>query len=392
LVGLEIAALCPLDRRFCSTPDIVISVGGRVHVLYASASLSTQAPCLCFLLVLLLAAPVSAHPGHRSYCGVRMVPGGLDVTVQVPVSQLEASDDASIIAAAPRYRQELEAHVRATTPAGKCRVLTTGPRLEGAGERLAVFELSFDCPRGPITFGSDYHLDVDAEAEMICAIDGSAHVFRRGTSDRLVGAPPTLGELWRSFIELGAQHVLAGIDHVLFVVSLLLGAASAMAKDAGRTLRRVVGLVTGFTLGHSVTLIVAALGILSLPSRLTESLIALTIVVVAVHNVLDENPQGRGFTSAAFGLIHGFGFAAALAQVGLPARGKVPALLAFNVGIELAQVLIVLLCFPALAWARQKGWFRQRLLIPASCLITGLAMLWLVKRAFGLSILPWLGS
>jgi hypothetical protein len=165
-----------------------------------------------------------------------------------------------------------------------------------------------------------------------------------------------------------------------------------MAKDPGRTLRRVVGLVTGFTLGHSVTLVVATLGILALPSRLTESLIALSIVAVAAHNVLDENPQGRIFMSAVFGLIHGFGFASALAQVGLPARGKVPALLAFNVGIELAQVLIVLLCFPALAWARQKGWFRQRLLIPASCLTTGLAVLWFTKRAFGLSILPWLGS
>jgi hypothetical protein len=352
------------------------------------------------VLALLLAAPAWAHPGHRSYCGVRTVPGGLDVTVQVPVLQLverqdgsqAASDDASIMAAGPRYRQDLEAHVRATTPAGECRVLATGPRLEGASERRAVFELSFDCPGGPITLGVDYHLDVDAEAEMICAIDGSAHVFRRGALDRLVGAPPALGDLWLSFIKLGAQHVLAGIDHVLFVLSLLLGAASAMAKDPGRTLRRVVGLVTGFTLGHSITLIVATLGILALPSRLTESLIALSIVVVAVHNVLDENPRGRSFTSAAFGLIHGFGFASALAQVGLPARGKVPALLAFNVGIELAQVLIVLFCFPALAWARQKGWFRQRLLIPACGLITGLAVLWFIKRAFGLSILPWLGS
>jgi hypothetical protein len=186
--------------------------------------------------------------------------------------------------------------------------------------------------------------------------------------------------------------VLGGIDHVLFVLSLLLGAASAMASDPGRTLRRVVGLVTGFTLGHSITLIIAALGIVALPSRLTESLIALSIVVVAVHNMLDENPRGRSFTSAAFGLVHGFGFASALAQVGLPARGKVPALIAFNAGIELAQVLIVLVCFPALAWARQKGWFRRRLLIPACGLIAGLAGLWFVKRAFGLSLWPWLGT
>jgi hypothetical protein len=130
LVGFEIAALCRFDGRFCSTPGI-----GSVPILfYASASLSNQAPSrACFALALLLAAPASAHPGHRSYCGVRKVPGGLDVTVQVPVWQLvesqeggrAASDDASIMAAGPRYRQDLEAHVRATTPAGECRVLTT---------------------------------------------------------------------------------------------------------------------------------------------------------------------------------------------------------------------------------------------------------------------------
>src|SRR5712691_10301243 len=97
-------------------------------------------PAACFAVALLLATPASAHPGHRSYCGVRRVPRGLDVTVQVPVLQLvvsqdgsrAASDDASIMAAGPRYRQDLEAHMRATTPAGECRVLATGPRLEGA--------------------------------------------------------------------------------------------------------------------------------------------------------------------------------------------------------------------------------------------------------------------
>jgi hypothetical protein len=373
---------------------------GRLLISCAKADEWRVRSAACFALALLLAAPASAHSGHRSYCAARKVPGGLDVTVQVPVLQLvesqdgsrAASDDASIMAAGPGYRQDLVAHVRATTPAGKCRVLGTGPRLEGASERRAVFELSFDCPDGPITFGSDYRIDVNAEAEMICAIDGSAHVFRQGAVDRLVGTPPALGDLCLSFLKLGAQHVLGGIDHVLFVLSLLLGAASAMASDPGRALRRVMGLVTGFTLGHSITLIVAALGIVALPSRLTESLIALSIVVVAVHNILDENPRGRSFTSAAFGLVHGFGFASALAQVGLPARGKVPALMAFNGGIELAQVLIVLSCFPALAWARQKAWFRRRLLIPACGLIAGLAGLWFIKRAFGLSIWPWLGT
>jgi hypothetical protein len=352
------------------------------------------------LLPCLLTKPAEAHQGHRSYCAVQKVPGGLEMTVEVPVLQLVEnpdgtrgkSDDDAILTDGSRYRQELEAHVRAITPAGECTLRSEGPRLSGSSERRAIFELDLACPAGPITLASDYHLDVNAQAEMVCAIDGAAHVFRRGALDRLVGTPPRLSEVWLAFVKLGAQHVLGGIDHVLFVLSLLLGAASAIASDPGRTLRRVVGLVTGFTLGHSVTLIVAALGVLSLPSRFTESMIALSIVVVAVHNVLDESPRGRNLTSAAFGLIHGFGFASALAQVGLPRRGTVSALLAFNVGIELAQLGVVLLCFPALAWARGRPWFRSGLLIPACGIIAGLASLWFVKRAFDLSILPWLGN
>ncbi len=347
-----------------------------------------------------LALPASAHQGHRSYCSARTQPGGLDVTIQIPLQLLAEnadgtrgpSDEPAMLAAAPRLRQELEAHVRATTPAGECTLDSSGPRFEGQAERRAVFELTFSCPPGAITLGSDYRRDVDPGAEMVCAIDGSAHVFRQGAADRLVGTPPSLLRVLADFVRLGAEHVLGGIDHVLFVLSLLLGAVSAARSDTRRALGRVALLVSGFTLGHSLTLIVAALGILALPIRLTESLIALSIVVVAVHNLLDENPRGRALTSALFGLIHGFGFASALSEVGLPRRGTVAALLAFNLGIELAQLGLVLGCFPLLVWARQKPWFRMRLLVPACAIIAGLGILWLIKRAFALDLLPWLGS
>ena len=349
---------------------------------------------------LLLPASAAAHVGHRSYCSVHKVPGGIDVVLHVPAAQLAERadgskgphDDASILAQGPRLRLELEGHLRATTPSGECQVKSTGPRLEGTDERRAVFELGFACPAGPVTLGNDYLIDTDPLAESICAIDGSAHVFRKGAVDRLIGTPPSLLELLFDFVKLGAEHVLAGIDHVLFVLSLLLGAASAMVKSPARALRNVAWLVTGFTLGHSVTLIVAALGILALPSRLTESMIALSIVVVAVQNVLDENPRGRVPTSARFGLGHGFGFASALAETGLPRQGAVPALLAFNVGIEVAQLGIVLVCFPALAWARHRPWYRWGLLVPACGIIAGLGSLWFIERAFDVSILPWLGD
>jgi hypothetical protein len=350
--------------------------------MFRPANIGTNARVSAALLLLALGSltpAARAHAGHRSYCSVRSVPGGLDVTLQVPEKQLAESRD-------------VEGHVRAFTPGGECRPSTTGPVFEGQAERRAVFQLAFDCPAGPITLGVDYGMDVDPLAEVVCAVDGSAHVFRQGALDRVVGTPPSLaGVLW-SFLVLGVEHVLSGLDHVLFVLSLLLGAAAAAVSDARGTLRRVVGLVTGFTVGHSVTLIVAALGILALPSRLTESLIALSIVVVAIHNLLERSPCGRTLTSALFGLIHGFGFASALAETGLPRRGTVPALLSFNVGIELAQLTIVLGCFPLLAWSARKPWFRRRLLAPACLLIATLAGVWFIKRALGLTVLPWLGS
>ena len=372
----------------------------RVRAALHCATPSLLLACL-LLACLLLPALAAAHQGHRSYCSVRSVAAGIELTVQVPVRQLvEAADGSvatgdvhSVLADGPLWRQELEAHVRATTPEGECELVSsTGPRLEGQAERRAVFELAFTCPRGAVTLGSDYRFDVDRQAEMVCAIDGNAHVFRLGHADRLVGTPPSFVELLLGFVKLGADHVLGGLDHVLFVLALLLGAASAGVSDARRTLGRVVGLVTGFTLGHSVTLIVAALGILALPSRLTESAIALSIVLVGLHNLLAQDPRGRAVTSALFGLVHGFGFASALAETGLPRRGAVPALVAFNVGIELAQLAIVLACFPALVWARQRPWFRSWLLVPACVVSIGLAALWFVKRAFAVSTLPWLGS
>ena len=340
------------------------------------------AALICLAALILVVAPSSAHVGHNSYCTVQEVAGGLDVKLEVPLALLAQKSEPLL---------DVEGHVRATTPGGPCTLTATGPQpAERPSSRR--FELDFACPNGPVTFSTDYGIDVDRTAEVVCAIDGTAHVFRDGALDYVVGTPPTLLQQLSSFARLGALHVFGGLDHVLFVLSLLLGVAGAAARDPRSTLRRLVGIVSGFTLGHSVTLLLAALGIWRLPTALTESLIALSIVLVAVHNLIEENPRGRAATSALFGLVHGFGFASALAAIGLPRRGTVPALLAFNLGIERAQLALVLACFPLLVWGRRQTWFRARVLVPGCCMMAGIAAVWFVKRAFGLAILPWLGS
>lgn len=329
-----------------------------------------------------LARPARAHVGHTSYCTVQSAPGGLDMTLEVPLALTERSSQ-------PLH--DLEGHVRAVTPQGTCSLET---RALGPSERPATsrYSLAFSCPSGVVTLGTDYGMSVDATAEVVCAIDGNAHVFRTGALEYVVGTPPSWSSQLSSFIRLGAWHVFSGIDHMLFVLSLLLGAAGTLVLGRVPALRRLAFVITGFTLGHSVTLLLAALGIWRLPSALTESLIALSIVLVALHNVVERQPRNRALLSAGFGLIHGFGFASSLARIGLPRRGTVASLLAFNLGIELAQLLLVVACFPALAWAYGRPWFRARLLVPGCLLIAGVATLWFFERALGSTLLPWLGG
>ncbi len=168
-------------------------------------------------------------------------------------------------------------------------------------------------------------------------------LLQPGQHELLVPAPRAHRNVFTEFLRLGVEHVWRGADHLLFIAGLIFIA---------RTPRRVLATVTGFTVAHSVTLALAALGILQLPLRAIEAVIALSIILLAVE--IAKGPRDtltwRHPTAIAssFGLLHGLGFAAVLHDVGLPQQGLVTALLAFNLGIETGQVLFaapVLLLF-----------------------------------------------
>ena len=150
--------------------------------------------------------------------------------------------------------------------------------------------------------------------------------------------------------------------------------------------------MTSFTLGHSLTLVAAGLGWIASSTRVVESVIASSIVFMGVANVVQERTRGRALLTACFGLVHGLGFAASLSDTELPERAALAALLAFNAGIEIAQLLLVLAVFPALAYAARRPGYRPWFAVPVSCAIAALGALWLVKRALGAEFLPWLGS
>ncbi|GAB4112001.1 MAG: hypothetical protein OHK0013_48090 [Sandaracinaceae bacterium] len=172
---------------------------------------------------------------------------------------------------------------------------------------------------------------------------------------------------------------------MLFLLSLLLVAGMQAARGGTRrALRDVALVVTGFTLGHSVTLIAAALDWVVLPSRPVETAIAASIVLVAAWNVARPEPRrGLPAVATAFGLVHGFGFSSVLRELVLPTEGRVAALLAFNVGIELAQLGCVLAVLGPLAWAGRQGWYRRYAVQGGSALIALVASYWMVTRALG---------
>ncbi|MCC6898542.1 MAG: HupE/UreJ family protein [Polyangiaceae bacterium] len=353
------------------------------------------------LAVMALATPAQAHQLGRSYCTVTTGPGGVDVTVETSFAHLQpvlaplpTATDAEVGAAREPLAQALRRAVSARSTGGACTASAGSLELVTTeGQRAARLPLHFTCPAGKVTVRNVWRLDLDPRSESVCAIDGAAWVFRAGSEEREVGSPPTLGQVLTGFATLGVHHVLSGIDHLLFVVALLLAAARASRQHTlRRGLREVALIVTGFTLGHSVTLIAAGLGWVQIEPRVTESIIALSIVAVAVENVARREIRWRALTALAFGLVHGFGFASVLADTSLPPRGTVWALLSFNLGIELGQLAVVALLFVPLALSARRAWYERRLLWPASSMIAVLALVWLVKRSLALDFAPWLGG
>lgn len=184
------------------------------------------------------------------------------------------------------------------------------------------------------------------------------------------------------FLRLGAEHIFQGADHIAFLIGVLL---------LGGSFRQLVGIVTAFTVAHSVTLALATLGWVVPPPRLIEPLIALSIVAVAVENLVAlRNPLSaervqtaighRWRLTFAFGLVHGFGFAGALRALELPRALLAPSLLTFNLGVEIGQLVIVALAWPLLRWLRGVRRMWPVGMRWASLAVAGLGAYWLVDR------------
>lgn len=193
----------------------------------------------------------------------------------------------------------------------------------------------------------------------------------------------------------GVWHIWIGFDHILFLLALLLPAVVFRQNKQWEAVGAfkpafwsVLKIVTAFTLAHSITLTLATLGVISLPSRWVESTIAASVVIAALNNIYPLFRDRRWMMAFLFGLIHGFGFASVLSDLGLPKNALVLALVGFNVGVELGQLAIVAAFLPLAFYLRRTMLYRRIILLGGSGLIALLATAWLVERAFNMKFLP----
>ncbi len=370
------------------------------------------------LALLTAAGPAQAHKASDAYLSLDVngaeVRGQLDVAlrdVEIAIG-LDADDDGRITWGELRQQRDALAgwalrHLSlsrggAAEGAGACTIeigaLQVDQHTDGS---YAVLPLSGRCAGadGPLTLGYRLLFEQDAQHRGLVRLnlDGAARslVFSpERPEQRIEATPPSAWTTLHQYIVEGVWHIWLGFDHVLFLLALLLPAVLVWdgrrwqgVARLGQAGREVLAVVTSFTLAHSVTLSLATLGWVSLPSRWVESVIALSVVLAAANN-LRPVVQGRRWVAAfGFGLIHGFGFASVLADLGLPPDALVLSLVGFNLGVELGQIAIVALFLPLAFRVRDSGFYRRGVLVGGSLLTLALAGIWLIERVFDLRIL-----
>lgn len=199
-------------------------------------------------------------------------------------------------------------------------------------------------------------------------------------------------ETFSTYLTEGTHHILTGYDHLLFLFCLLLPAVYTRqhkqwipVSSAGTAIRHTLYIATAFTLAHSITLCLAALNIVSLPSRWIESVIAFSIALAALNNLVPIFGNKHIRVAFIFGLVHGFGFANVLSDLPIDSTAKTVALFSYNLGIELGQLACILLFLPIALLLRHQLFYRRVLFQGGSIVACILALLWMTQRLFGLN-------
>ena len=378
-------------------------------------------PLRAFVACVLLAASAlaQAHKSSDSYLQVDAAAAGLAVRWDIALRDLDVALDldtdgdgkltwGEVKAAWPR----MESYALARLQIAGCELHTTGRGLERRNDgTYAVLHLAATCVlASPPSIEYSLFAEVDpthrgiakfvrpGQPIVLSVLDPSSVAgSTAGTAD--AARPLPAGSDSRSsprleFLREGMRHILTGYDHVLFLLCLLLPAVMRRTPRGWLPVDRVseailpvVGIVSAFTVAHSITLALAALKLVALPSSFIEPAIAVTIMLAALDNVWPVFPVRRVIVAFCFGLIHGFGFASVLAELNLPSADFAWALLQFNLGIEFGQLMIVGLAILALFSLRNWNRYGQLVIRGGSLAAISIALLWFVERTGNVSIL-----
>jgi hypothetical protein len=364
------------------------------------------------LAIFLVSLPAAAHKPSDSYLTLRVEESMVDVQWDIALRDLEfavgidANDDGAITWEELKARHDAIAAyalARLAISADGAPCLSTDVEQQvdrHSDGTYAVLRFAAVCPKNARVLEARYGLFFDLDP----LHRGLARFEDRGTIRSLIFSPeqpahslasserPWLRQVL-DFVREGVWHIWTGFDHVLFLLSLLLPAV--LLREGGRwvpvpgfrqALWKTFVIVTAFTLAHSLTLTLAALEVVALPSRWVESAIAASVMIAALNNVFPLLERRLWMVAFLFGLIHGFGFASVLRDLGLPRENLLAALLSFNLGVEAGQLAIVAALLP-LAFALRQTWLYRRLTLAAgSLLIVAVAGVWLFERAFELRL------
>ena len=339
------------------------------------------------------ATPASAHPAPFSYIDVRIVSTAVDVAIVAHVYDLAHDlglpemerllEPAGLAPHAAAVTALLEGRVRVTAngvPLAGIRWLAPEPlpdrqsvRIRGRAaiakppDVLSVSTLLFPYDPAHQTFVNIY-VDGSLVSQAILGAERRQVDYFAGTRQGTVA-------VIRKFVAAGVHHILIGPDHLLFLVGLLL---------LGGSLRRLILIVSAFTLAHSVTLSLAALDLFNPPSWIVEPAIALSIIYVGADNLTVRGGRDvRGWIAFAFGFIHGFGFAGVLREMSLPPGALGWSLFSFNLGVEAGQLMVVIAVASALAAVRAKSEVAgRRLAFAGSLIVIAAGAFWFIERVF----------
>jgi len=245
-----------------------------------------------------------------------------------------------------------------------------GPVPEGAAEVTVSWAPRF----GDLVVRATVDANGEGYAGFLTGGEVSAPIMVTG------GADQSAFEAFVEYLVVGFEHILPlGLDHILFVIGLFL---------LSTALRPLIIQITAFTLAHTVTLALGAMGYISIPGSIVEPLIALSITFVAFENIFaDKLNKWRPFVIFGFGLLHGLGFAGVLSEFGFAPGQFVASLIAFNVGVEIGQLTVIAICFLTVGiWFGKREWYRPAIAYPASLAIGGYSFAWFIERSFEIDL------